>query len=147
VCQARPTGGCPEHYAPVCGCDGGEFGNSCIAHLAGQSVANTGKCPTPAETCGFLNKDYQTKLAEARTCTPGVDFEQCTQTVGSALICVCGTYVNPSNQAAVQALADLKAKWIAAGCPDLLWLCPTVECNPQDPPQCLVADDGKGYCN
>ena len=42
-CSARPEV-CTRDYRPVCGCDGIEYPNLCVAHGAGASVAHDGGC-------------------------------------------------------------------------------------------------------
>ena len=36
---------CPMYYAPICGCDGVTYGNTCFADGAGASIAHIGECP------------------------------------------------------------------------------------------------------
>ncbi|NOY90055.1 MAG: hypothetical protein GXP55_02515 [Deltaproteobacteria bacterium] len=48
TCTTRPTG-CSRVYDPVCGCDGRDYSNACIANLNGTDVSYSGICPTPSD--------------------------------------------------------------------------------------------------
>jgi len=45
-CAAKPQA-CPFIFKPVCGCDGKQYSNECLASANGMSVACDGKCPCP----------------------------------------------------------------------------------------------------
>jgi hypothetical protein len=42
-CESKPAA-CPRIAAPVCGCDGKQYGNGCEASAAGVGVKYAGKC-------------------------------------------------------------------------------------------------------
>ncbi len=52
TCTPQPDQ-CILIYDPVCGCDGVTYGNACLAHQAGQSVASEGVC-TQGQVCGGI---------------------------------------------------------------------------------------------
>jgi hypothetical protein len=51
TCREIPAD-CTEAFAPVCGCNGQSFENSCVAAQAGVSVSTDGTCEPAAKSCG-----------------------------------------------------------------------------------------------
>lgn len=51
VCRTMPEA-CVEVFAPVCGCDGNTYSNSCFAAAAGASVLHDGECEPEPQSCG-----------------------------------------------------------------------------------------------
>lgn len=84
VCMDVPEA-CIEIFAPVCGCDGETYPNSCFANMAGTSVAHDGECTPPlcmsdndcsaGETCD--TSVCHTPCAPGQVC-PQVCWGECT---------------------------------------------------------------------
>ena len=52
TCRPVP-GACTQEFAPVCGCNGQTYSNSCFAAMGGTSVVHDGACAEPADgSCG-----------------------------------------------------------------------------------------------
>ncbi|HEU5057407.1 MAG TPA: hypothetical protein VFU21_12810 [Kofleriaceae bacterium] len=47
TCRELP-GACTADFAPVCGCNGQTYSNSCFAAMGGASVAHDGACEQPS---------------------------------------------------------------------------------------------------
>jgi hypothetical protein len=53
TCALKPAL-CITIEAPVCGCDGKDYSNACLANSAGVSVASEGSCDATGNPCGGL---------------------------------------------------------------------------------------------
>ena len=86
VCLTTPEA-CIEIFMPVCGCDDQTYGNACVAHAAGVSVASEGECPSsnvcgtrgapecPSESfCDFPAGSHCGAADEGGTCRPFSEF-------------------------------------------------------------------------
>jgi hypothetical protein len=63
LCEPRPEI-CPDVWAPVCGCNGSTYSNTCEAAAAGVNVAYPGECQVACEdNAGCLEEDYCAKAA------------------------------------------------------------------------------------
>ena len=68
-CAPIPSG-CTKELNPVCGCDGKDYSNPCMAAAAGVNVAKTGACASEGTcSCGKTQYcDYATGCSGAGTC-------------------------------------------------------------------------------
>lgn len=50
-CSTKPTV-CTKDWGPVCGCDGRNYSNDCVAHSHGVSIRHRGLCEEPGGSAG-----------------------------------------------------------------------------------------------
>ena len=106
-CLARPEA-CTQEYAPVCGCDGREYSNRCIAYGAGVSVAHEGRCESQARCddgapcpTGQYCKRPDGQCGGAGTCAPVTDRNSCPQVYEPVCGCDGGLYGNRCRAASI----------------------------------------------
>lgn len=149
VCQPTtpPPPPCPEIAAPPPGfCTGGKIVPK-IDPVTGCTVGFT--CEMPGQTCFDLNKAYIDALQEAKGCNAMVatPYIQCSKLVETELLCGgCSTYVNPSNTAALQKMADAKQKFFAQSCDQQEIACPANACMMPKSASCLPTPGSLGSC-
>jgi Kazal-type serine protease inhibitor-like protein len=94
TCKPIPAA-CQQNLSPVCGCDGINYDNECVANAAGTSVSRPGECPGVGDPCTAVGADCGPgqfcEFSVADTCgnDPGVCQlipEACTR----ELVPVCG---------------------------------------------------------
>ena len=107
-CASRPMGPvCLDpNYAPVCGCDGKQYG---CAEAAAQAGVNVGPDPLACLSCSELSKLYQLALDEGKACFPFATGPQCDKLVEDALYCSCPTFISSKPDVVARLNAILKA--------------------------------------
>ena len=98
VCAPLPSL-CPDLYAPVCGCDGVTYGNSCLAAMAGAAVDYKGECkPVQCWTNDMCAKDEYCFFADcglkSGVCEPRPDPASCPKLWAPVCGCDGVTYAN-----------------------------------------------------
>lgn len=90
-------------------------------------------------TCAQLQNDYDTALAQARSCSPGAN-NQCQQNAPSSLACGCETFVNDTST-----LDAIRSRWNQANCQNQT-VCPAAACLQPRSSSCRPADGGGSAC-
>jgi hypothetical protein len=129
-------------YQPVCGVDGQTHNAGCGDECVPVEIACRNECP--CLSCDDLREAYIETIAEAKACNPLIDFNECNELVPDQLDCPCSTYINPGNQAALDTLADLRARFEANACSS--GACPAVECEPAASAACVGDSESNGVC-
>lgn len=131
-----------DAYFPVCGADGQTYNAGCGDDCVPVEIACRNECP--CVSCDDLRAAYLETIAEAKACNPLIDFNECTELVPDRLDCPCSTYVNAGDQAALETLAELRARFEANACSS--GACPAVECEPAASAACVGDGASTGVC-
>jgi hypothetical protein len=135
--KINPNKGCPRILAPVCGCNGQTYDNSCLAEAAGVIKWTDGKCKESTTDVGCLE---ESKINANKGCPKNI-----------APVCGCNgkTYTNSclAEKEGVTKWIDgtCKGETINTGCIDESKIDPTAICAMIYEPVCGC--DGNSYGN
>lgn len=140
VCVASDGGRGLCSYSPIgAGGSGGGTAGSGGGSGAGGSAGDAG-----LSVCGDLQSQYAAALSAARSCDIG-GTAQCQQLVAESLSpCLnnCKTYVNDTTT-----LDPIAQRWQAAGCGNVVVLCPAIACLQPTSGICVATDGGGASCS
>ncbi|HVU49528.1 MAG TPA: hypothetical protein VHL80_02515, partial [Polyangia bacterium] len=126
---------------------GGAGSTGAAGHASGGTTGSGGQGggggAGGAASCDDLASRYAAALMAASACTAGAA-NQCAMLVSSSLspcFLDCMTYVQSD-----AGLADLKARWTAAGCGARPQVCPAIGCLVPTAGTCARGDGGAGMC-
>jgi hypothetical protein len=123
-CLVRPEL-CTQEYAPVCGCDGREYPNRCVAYGAGVSVAREGRCDSQARCddrtlCpeGQYCQRPEGQCGGTGTCQPKPALGSCPQVSETVCGCDGGQYGNSCRAASIGVNVAYVGECRSGGCDD-----------------------------
>ena len=121
-CEIRPSA-CPQVWAPVCGCDGNTYDNSCDANNNGVNISHQGECPHKACESGDQCSDdeycrFEPCKSDVGACTEQP--ETCPETFAPAPVCGCDgkTYADSCHAAKAGKSVDYEGECKTDDCDD-----------------------------
>jgi hypothetical protein len=141
------TGGSSTGGASGSGTGGTATGGSAGTAAGGTAGhASGGTAGTSGGDCTGLEKEYASKLEEAKTCNSISGTLQCTKKMPNQLACPCETFVNAENAEAINALAALKTQWENQNCDENVF-CPEIACQEPAGATCTNSDGKGSHCS